>query len=98
MSAVSRILLLLAALEGEDNLSKGYDYLLGMKIWSLTRERVKLMENELDAKTEEMRILKVRSDGRLVSNKGCVLKCCGRVRPLSQWGTVTLLGHSSGDK
>lgn len=42
-----------------DNLSKGYDYLLGMKIWSLTMERVKLMENELEAKTEEMAQLKV---------------------------------------
>lgn len=42
-----------------DKLSKGYDYLLGMKIWSLTMERVKLMENELEAKTEEMALLKV---------------------------------------
>lgn len=49
-----------SAADDSDTLSKGYDYLLGMKIWSLTLERVKLMENELEAKTEEMRILKVR--------------------------------------
>lgn len=40
-------------------MSKGYDYLLGMKLWSLTLEKVKQMENELDAKTEEMAKLKV---------------------------------------
>lgn len=30
-----------------------------MKLWSLTLERVRLLENELEAKTEEMAILKV---------------------------------------
>lgn len=30
-----------------------------MKLWSLTLERVRQMENELEAKTEEMRLLKV---------------------------------------
>ncbi|CAB1111878.1 unnamed protein product [Ectocarpus sp. CCAP 1310/34] len=48
-----------------DTLSKGYDYLLGMKIWSLTLERVKLLENELEAKTEEMRILKATAPSEL---------------------------------
>lgn len=42
-----------------DQLSKGYDYLLGMKLWSLTLERVRQMENELEAKTEAMALLKV---------------------------------------
>lgn len=42
-----------------DDMSRGYDYLLGMKLWSLTLERVKQMENELEAKTEEMAKLKV---------------------------------------
>lgn len=50
----------LPAADGGDDLSKGYDYLLGMKIWNLTMERVKMMENELEAKTEEMAQLKVR--------------------------------------
>lgn len=30
-----------------------------MKLWNLTLERVRQMENELEAKTEEMRLLKV---------------------------------------
>lgn len=42
-----------------DDLSKGYDYLLGMKLWSLTLERVRLLENDLQQKTEEMAKLKV---------------------------------------
>lgn len=48
------------AADDGDDLSKGYDYLLGMKIWNLTMERVKMMENELEAKTEEMAQLKAR--------------------------------------
>lgn len=44
---------------GADDLSKGYDYLLGMKLWSLTLERVRHMENDLQQKTEEMAMLKV---------------------------------------
>lgn len=51
------------AADDGDQLSKGYDYLLGMKIWSLTLERVRLLENELEAKTEEMAQLKVRGFG-----------------------------------
>lgn len=42
-----------------DQLSKGYDYLLGMKLWSLTLEKVRQLENELEAKTEAMGLLKV---------------------------------------
>ena len=42
-----------------DQLSKGYDYLLGMKLWNLTLEKVRQMENELEAKTKEMGLLKV---------------------------------------
>lgn len=45
---------------GDDQMSKGYDYLLSMKLWSLTLERVKSLENELEAKTQEMARLKVR--------------------------------------
>lgn len=44
---------------GADDLSKGYDYLLGMKLWSLTLERVRHLENNLQEKTEEMAKLKV---------------------------------------
>ena len=45
--------------KNDDQLAKGYDYLLGMKLWSLTLERVRHLENELEAKTEEMAILRV---------------------------------------
>lgn len=55
-----------------DSLSKGYDYLLGMKIWSLTMERVRLLENELEEKTEEMARLKVRDTQDTNSNKCCL--------------------------
>lgn len=44
----------------KDELSRGYDYLLSMKIWSLTLERVRMLENELEAKTKEMAQLRVR--------------------------------------
>lgn len=36
-----------------------------MKIWSLTLERVRMLENELEAKTEEMAALKVRLDANM---------------------------------
>lgn len=40
-------------------MSKGYDYLLGMKLWSLTLEKVRQLENELEEKTKAMGLLKV---------------------------------------
>ncbi|CAM9147448.1 unnamed protein product, partial [Laminaria digitata] len=51
-----------------DQLSKGYDYLLGMKLWSLTLERVRQMENELEAKTEAMALLKGTEPSQLWVN------------------------------
>ena len=38
-------------------LSKGYEYLLGMKIWSLTYEKAEALRAELAEKTEELNIL-----------------------------------------
>jgi DNA topoisomerase-2 len=38
-------------------LAKGYEYLLGMKIWSLTFEKAQKLRAERDAKTEELEIL-----------------------------------------
>ncbi|CAM9132193.1 unnamed protein product [Discosporangium mesarthrocarpum] len=43
-------------------LSKGYDYLLSMKLWSLTLEKVRQLEEELGAKTIEMERLKATSE------------------------------------
>jgi len=39
------------------NLSKGYEYLLGMKIWTLTFEKVEALRNELETKTEALKVL-----------------------------------------
>ena len=39
------------------SLSSGYDYLLSMKIWSLTMERVKALTAERDEKRKEVDIL-----------------------------------------
>eukprot|EP00752_Nemacystus_decipiens_P012396 g10983.t1 len=56
------------AADDGDDLSKGYDYLLSMKIWNLTMERVKMMENELEAKTDEMAQLKATPPSELWVN------------------------------
>jgi len=40
--------------ENEATLVKGYEYLLGMKIWSLTFEKAEQLRNELAKKTEEV--------------------------------------------
>merc|ERR1712129_374086 len=42
-------------------LAKGYDYLLGMKIWSLTLERVRQLYEELGQKTESINELQITS-------------------------------------
>ncbi len=44
--------------EEQNYLSKGYDYLLSMKIWSLTKEKVIKLELELEAKTKALDELK----------------------------------------
>ncbi len=44
--------------EEQHYLSKGYDYLLSMKIWSLTKEKVVKLELELEAKTKALDELK----------------------------------------
>ena len=43
--------------QGAVSLSQGYDYLLSMKIWSLTMERVKALTAERDEKRRELDIL-----------------------------------------
>ncbi|CAM9110129.1 unnamed protein product, partial [Choristocarpus tenellus] len=50
---------------GVNGLAKGYDYLLSMKIWSLTLERVKNLEEELVGKTEAMDKLKKTTPSEL---------------------------------
>lgn len=42
---------------GTVSLSSGYDYLLSMKIWSLTMERVKALTTERDEKRREVDVL-----------------------------------------
>lgn len=42
---------------GTVSLSSGYDYLLSMKIWSLTMERVKALTAERDEKRREVDVL-----------------------------------------
>jgi len=37
--------------------AKGYDYLLGMKLWSLSREKVEKLKDELESKQEELTTL-----------------------------------------
>ena len=39
----------------------GYDYLLGMALWSLTQEKVEALKHELDNKREELVVLKKTS-------------------------------------
>ncbi|KAK6537718.1 DNA topoisomerase 2 [Orbilia ellipsospora] len=46
---------------GEDGVSDGYNYLLGMPIWSLTKEKVEKLLAECKAKEEEIDILAKRS-------------------------------------
>lgn len=42
-------------------MAKGYEYLLGMKIWALTFEKAKALQAELDSKTAELETLKATS-------------------------------------
>lgn len=42
-------------------LEKGYDYLLGMKIWSLTQEKVQELSKQRDEKNQELKILSSKS-------------------------------------
>ena len=49
-----------AAVEEPDDLktlAKGYDYLLSMRLWALTRERVDALRGELSEKDAELRTL-----------------------------------------
>lgn len=41
----------------QEDLDKGYDYLLSMKIWSLTLERVEALSNEKNSKRKELEML-----------------------------------------
>lgn len=49
-------------------LAKGYEYLLGMKIWSLTYEKAKRLREELAAKTEEVTDLEATTHKQLWKN------------------------------
>ena len=43
------------------DLSRGYDYLLSMKIWSLTMEKVQSLTSERNTKKDELDILAAKT-------------------------------------
>ncbi|GAX10586.1 DNA topoisomerase II [Fistulifera solaris] len=49
-------------------LAKGYEYLLGMKIWSLTYEKAEALRAQLAEKTQELEILKKTAPAQIWSN------------------------------
>eukprot|EP01041_Mallomonas_annulata_P004201 gene4201-8354_t len=49
------------AMDNKDDLSKGYDYLLSMKIWSLTMEHVQSLTSERNGKRAELEDLLKKS-------------------------------------
>lgn len=51
--------------ESYQTLSKGYEYLLGMKIWSLTYERVEQLLKQVEEKEAEVRKLEATSPAEL---------------------------------
>ena len=52
----------------DDDLAKGYEYLLGMKIWSLTHERAEELRRQRAEKAEEVDELSATSPEQLWSN------------------------------
>jgi DNA topoisomerase-2 len=49
-------------------LVKGYEYLLGMKIWSLTYEKAEELRSQLQAKTQELKMLQATSPEQIWLN------------------------------
>jgi DNA topoisomerase-2 len=54
--------------QSESELAKGYEYLLGMKIWSLTMEKVEALKAQLAEKTDELENLRDTSPSQLWLN------------------------------
>jgi DNA topoisomerase-2 len=50
-----------SAVDAEVEVGSGYDYLVGMPIWSLTDEKISKLQATADAKTEELRVLRATS-------------------------------------
>jgi DNA topoisomerase-2 len=50
------------------DLSKGYEYLLGMKIWSLTFEKAQELRQQLDERTAELRALENKEPSEIWLN------------------------------
>ena len=48
-----------------DSLDRGYDYLLSMKIWSLTMEKVQSLTAERDSKKDELDVLSAKNSSDL---------------------------------
>lgn len=51
--------------ESTVSLSKGYEYLLGMKIWSLTFEKAEELRKQLEERTAELAILQATSPSQI---------------------------------
>ncbi|GAB5354226.1 hypothetical protein AAMO2058_000101500 [Amorphochlora amoebiformis] len=51
----------------EKSLSSGYDYLLGMQLWSLTLEKIQKLEAELEEKTQDLEELEATTHKQLWS-------------------------------
>ncbi|KAK8401478.1 hypothetical protein O3P69_001004 [Scylla paramamosain] len=61
--------------EAEDSSGPDYDYLLGMKLWSLTLERKNEILKNRDEKTQELRLLKEKSPSDLwINDLDCFLE------------------------
>jgi len=57
-----------ASKENKNDLAQGYDYLLGMKIWSLTFEKAEQLRAQLDVKTKELAVLEAMTPGQIWEN------------------------------
>ena len=55
-------------ISSDADLAKGYDYLMGMKIWSLTKEKVEKLLKELEEKREELANLEATEPSQIWLN------------------------------
>jgi len=55
-------------IESISKLAKGYEYLLGMKIWSLTYEKAEELRRQVEEKNREVQILSDTSSSQIWSN------------------------------
>lgn len=78
--------------------SKDYDYLLGMKLWSLTMEMIIRLENQLKAEQEELRLLESKSPQELWRLDLAVLREKIRTTFAKQLAEVAVVKRKKEDK